>query len=319
MMYHKFLIRMNEPEDWLRHWDEGTQVVNDFIFPYGPYEKNEMSDTIYHEGATVGYHQHQKGYETFQIAKGSVECVIRGKRFVAHAGDIIHLVPYTSHGFKFLEEGTIWRELFQEINMSQGIMDKNTIAQNYPHYREDPEFMDMYRGEHKSLTRLTPVPVDVDKHTMHEVRTPEFAYSEYHGEGFDIKLKVGKWETNGVKEIWQASVQKGLEVRYDYPHANWELYYVMKGALEVTVLGEIFVAGPDCLVHIPPFHAHSIKVLEDAEVLDYGGETDLLALMEDLDSLKAFQSEKLEDAAFLRQFKRKYRCYVTDCSYTVGK
>ena len=66
-MYHRFLIRMNEPEDWLRHWDEGTQVVNDFIFPQGPYEKDEMSDTIYHEGATVGYHQHQKGYETFQI------------------------------------------------------------------------------------------------------------------------------------------------------------------------------------------------------------------------------------------------------------
>ena len=66
-MYHRFLIRMNEPEDWLRHWDEGTQVVNDFIFPQGTYEKDEMSDTIYHEGATVGYHQHQKGYETFQI------------------------------------------------------------------------------------------------------------------------------------------------------------------------------------------------------------------------------------------------------------
>ena len=312
-MYHKFLIRMNEPVDWLRHWDEGTQVVNDFIFPQGPYEKDEMSDTIYHKDATVGYHQHQKGYETFQIAKGSVECTIRGKRFIANAGDIIHLVPYTSHGFKFLEEGTIWRELFQEINMSQGIMDKNTITQNYPHFREDPEFMDMYRGEHKSLTRLTPVPMDVDKHTMHEVRTPEFAYSEYHGEGFDIKLKVGKWETNGVKEIWQASVKKGLSVDYAYPHANWELYYVMKGALEVTVLGETFVAGPDCLVHIPPFHAHSIKVLEDAEVLDYGGETDLLALMEDLDSLKAFQSEKLEDPEFMQKFQRKYRCYVTDC------
>lgn len=312
-MYHKFLIRMNEPEDWLRHWDEGTQVVNDFIFPQGPYEKNEMSDTIYHEGATVGYHQHQKGYETFQIAKGSVECTIRGKRFVAHAGDIIHLVPYTSHGFRFLEEGTIWRELFQEINMSQGIMDKNTISQNYPHFREDAEFMDMYRGEHKSLTRLAPVPVDVDKHTMHEVRTPEFAYSEYSGEGYNIKLKIGKWETNGVKEIWQASVKKGLEVRYDYPHANWELYYVMQGALEVTVLGETFVAGPDCLVHIPPFHAHSIKVLEDTELLDYGGETDLLALMEDLDSLRAFEPEKLQDPEFMTKFYRKYRCYVTDC------
>lgn len=313
-MYHKYLIRMNEPEDWLRHWDEDTQVVNDFILPYGPYEKNEMSDTIYHAGTTVGYHQHQKGYETFQVARGSVDCVVRGKRFTIHAGDILHLVPYTPHGFTFLEEGTIWRELFQEINMSQGIMDKNTVAQHYPHLRQDEEFMDMYRGEHKSLTRLPPVPVEVDKREMHEVRTPDFAYSRYHGEGYDIKLKVGKWETNGVKEIWEANVKKGLEVRYDYPHANWELYYVMEGQLEVTVLGETFVAGPDCLVHIPPFHAHSIRVLEDAHVLDYGGETDLMALMEDLDSLKANDPEKLSDGEYMQKFKRKYRCYVTDHS-----
>lgn len=312
-MYHKFLIRMNQPEDWLRHWDEGAQVVNDFILPHGPYEKDEMSDTIYHKDATVPYHQHQKGYETFQIARGSVECVIRGKRFTAGAGDIIHLVPYTSHGFRFLEEGTIWRELFQEINMSQGIMDKNTVKGNYPDYMNDAAFMDMYRGEHKSLTRLPPVPVDVDKHDMREVRTPDFAYAEYHGAGYALKLKIGKWETNGVKEIWQASVKKGLSVAYDYPHANWELYYVMKGTLEVTVLGETFVAGPDCLVHIPPFHAHRIRVLEDAEVLDYGGETDLLALLEDLDSLKTYQPDKLTDAAFMQAFRHKYRCYVTDC------
>ncbi len=307
-MYHRFIIDMNNPDHWLRHWDEGTQVVNDFIFPQGPYEKNEMSDTIYHKDATVGYHQHQKGYETFQIARGSVECIIRGKRFVAHAGDIIHLVPYTSHGFRFLEEGTIWRELFQEINMSQGIMDKNTVKGHYPDYMQDPEFMDMYRGGHKQLTREPPVPVDVDKHTMHEVRTPEFAYSEYSGEGYEIKLKVGKWETNGVKEIWEARVSKGLTVNYDYPHANWELYYVMSGKLELEVLGETFVAGPECLIHIPPFHAHKLRVLEDAHVLDYGGETDLLALLEDLESVKQHKPEVLEKP---EQFRRKYRCYVT--------
>lgn len=312
-MKYRYLIRMNEPEDWLRHWDEGTQVVNDFIFPQGIYEKNEMSDTIYHKDVTVGYHQHKKGYETFQIAKGSVECVIRGKRFVAQEGDIIHLVPYTPHGFRFLEEGTIWRELFQEINMCQGIMDKNIVKGNYPEYMSDAAFMEMYRGEHKSLQREVPVPTDVDKTQMHEVRTPEFAYSEYHGDGYDLKLKVGKWETNGVKEIWQASLKKGLYADYAYPHANWELYYVMKGALEVTVLDETFVAGSDCLVHIPPFHKHSIRVLEDTELLDYGGETDLMALLEDLESLKTYKPEKLADEAFMKEFYHKYRCFVTDC------
>lgn len=44
-MYEKYLIKMNAPKDWIRHWDEGTQVVNDFILPRGPHEKDEMSDT----------------------------------------------------------------------------------------------------------------------------------------------------------------------------------------------------------------------------------------------------------------------------------
>ena len=57
IMYEKYLIQMNDPKDWIRHWDEGTQVVNDFTLPRGPYEKDEMSDTIYHKDATVPYHQ----------------------------------------------------------------------------------------------------------------------------------------------------------------------------------------------------------------------------------------------------------------------
>lgn len=73
----------------------------------GPHEKDEMSDIIYHKDATVPYHQHAKGTETFYIATGSVQCFIHGKRFIANTGDLIHLLPYTPHGFHFLEEGTI--------------------------------------------------------------------------------------------------------------------------------------------------------------------------------------------------------------------
>lgn len=313
-MEKRYLIRMNEPSDWLRHWDEGTQVVNDFILPRGPYEKDEMSDTIYHKDAEVPYHQHKKGYETFMIAKGSVECFIRGKHFVANTGDIIHLAPYTPHGFRFLEEGTIWRELFQEINMAQGIMNKNTVRGHYESYMDDDEFMEMYRLGNKGLARETPVAVDVEKETMHEVRTPDFAFSEYKGNGYELKLKVGKWETNGVKEIWQAKLLKGVNVKFEYPHKNWELYYITKGSVQFTILDETFVAGPDCLVHIPPFHKHSWKVLEDTELFDYGGEMDLMALMEDYDSIKKYKPEKLKDKEFMTSFLRKYSCYVTDYS-----
>ena len=146
----RYLVRSYEPSDWIRHMEEGTQAVNDFYLPEGPFEKNEMSDTIYHEGTKVNYHEHSRGFETFFIAKGSVECTIRGKKTVAQAGDIVHLQPYTPHGFVFLEEGTIWRELFQEINMQQGILNKNKILNHYPELYDEPELRVRY-GEAKGF------------------------------------------------------------------------------------------------------------------------------------------------------------------------
>ena len=34
--HHRYVIDMNNPEDWLRHYNEGEEVVNDFILPRGP-------------------------------------------------------------------------------------------------------------------------------------------------------------------------------------------------------------------------------------------------------------------------------------------
>ena len=38
---HRYIIRMMEPSDWLRHYNEGGEVVNDFILPRG--RANRMS------------------------------------------------------------------------------------------------------------------------------------------------------------------------------------------------------------------------------------------------------------------------------------
>lgn len=200
----RYLVRCEEASDWVRHVDEGTQIVNDFYLPQGPFEKNEMSDTIYHAGTKVNYHEHSQGYETFFIARGSVECTIRGKKAVAQTGDIVHLPPYTPHGFVFLEEGTIWRELFQEINMQQGILNKNMILKHYPDLYEDPEFIGMYREANGSFVREKEVqdiaPV-VPKSEIPEIREPGFAWARHCGDGWELKLKVGRFECNGAKEV----------------------------------------------------------------------------------------------------------------------
>lgn len=86
----KCVIKMMDPSDWIRHYNEGDEVVNDFVLPRGPRQRDEFSDTVYHANTEVGYHWHHRGFETFEIAAGSVDCVVNGKRFIAEAGDIIH-------------------------------------------------------------------------------------------------------------------------------------------------------------------------------------------------------------------------------------
>lgn len=311
---HKYIIKMLDPADWLRHYDEGTQDVNDFILPRGPRQQDEMSDTVYHKDAEVPYHQHPKGFETFEIARGSVECVVNGQHFVAQARDIIHLTPYTSHGFRFLEEGTIWRELFQEIDMSGGILEKNLVKKNYPEMLEDKEFMELYRAG-KSLSRETPVPVDVPREQVPQVRTPDFAIVKYEDEGFSLKLKVGKWETNGCKEIWHADLKKGLFVDYAYPHPGYELLYVKSGKLEVKIMDETYIVEGDTLIDIPPYHIYSIRILEDAALYNYGGAHDLMAMLEDLRAVKQNDPQRIEKPEDYLRFLRKYGVYATDIKY----
>lgn len=312
-MKSNYLIRMTEPSDWLRTYDEGTQNVNDFILPIGPYEINEMSDTIYHKNASVDYHEHAKGYETFFIREGRVECTMRGKRFIADKGDILHIPPYVAHGFVFLEEGTIWRELFQEMNMAQGIRNKNRIKNSYSGLYEDPDFRTIYRQAHHNFTREKPVAVEVPKESMWELRTPDFAYSTFRLNGVALRLVIGRWECNGVKEVWKADLEKGFKVCWDYPNPNDELYYVCSGRVGCKVLDEEFEAGPDCLIHIPPYTSHRFEALEDSQIYDCGCAARLLDLLEDIESLKQYQPEKLEDKDFMTQYKRQYNCWVTYC------
>ncbi|MDD3410063.1 MAG: cupin domain-containing protein [Eubacteriales bacterium] len=324
---HKYVIDMMDPKDWVRHYNEGGEVVNDFVLPRGPRQKDEFSDTVYHAGTDVPYHWHAKGVETFEIAKGSVDCVVGDRHFIAKAGDLIHLPPYTGHGFVFLEEGTIWRELFQEIDMSGGILEKNMVNAYYADMKENDEFMAMYRGG-KSMHRETPAawkkPAE-DHSAVFQCRTPEFAWAKYEGEGYAIQLKVCKFETGGCKEIWHADVKKGLTVEYAYPHKGYELLYVKSGKLELTVCSthanaqpQTYIVTGDHIIDIPPYHTYTIKVLEDGDLYNYGGEYDLQACLADLESVKQSEPERVATKEGLLAFLRYYGVYATSLTYIKG-
>ena len=313
MRVSEYLIRMYEPEDWHHSIDEGTQVVNSFILPMGPHQKNEFSDTVYNSVVEVPYHEHSKGFETFFVAKGKVQCTVRGKRFILEAGDILHLPPYVAHGFKHLEGGTVWRECFLDIGIAQKVINRARIKDNYGDLFNDPEFQTVYMKDYGRIMRATPSPEDVDKREMWEVRAPGFAYNTFQRKGLVLRLVVGRWELNGIKEIWEAVADKGVFVKWEYPHPEHELYYIASGRFRFKVMGSEFEAYPDCLVSIPPYSVFELESLEDGSKLyDCGGSARLLDLLEDLRAYKANEPQKLTDKAFVKQLTSYTDCWVTE-------
>lgn len=312
-MKNRYLIEAYNENDWLYNLNDGTEEVHQFTMPEGPRMKNECSDTIYKKGDHVNYHIHKKGCETFYIAKGSVEVTVRGRRCVITEGDILHLPPNTAHGFTYLEDGTVWRELFHDIDMAGSTINKNRIKDNYPGMYEETEFRAWYLDKVGNFPREEPVHVkDTKKEDVWEVRTHDFGFSTFVFDKVVLKQKVGRWETDNVHEVWMATMKQGAYIEWGRPYDESNLFFIAKGKVRFNVLGEEFTASGDNIVYIPEFTKFSICAEEDGtEVFDYGCTARLLDLLEDYDALISGDSRYFEDVKAKETFLRKYDCYIT--------
>jgi Uncharacterized conserved protein, contains double-stranded beta-helix domain len=306
-----------KPEDVLERFDEyddgRPSYVNYYIEPYGPYESNEVSTTYYIANDEVSYHEHSRGIETFLVEGGSVEATIRGKRAIAHKGDIIHLQPYVSHKFKYLETWTVWREIFQEIQMNQGLLEERRIQELYPELGNDEGFKaEHYKRILNTRHAFIPAVEDVSVEQIPEIRTFDFGLSEFTFGDLVLKQKVGRWETKGLKEIWQVRLKKDKELRWNERNPFWLLYLVYSGSVRVNVDGEEeFVAKEGDLIHVPNYLAGSIVTNEDTILLDLNVEGFLFRALDELKAAFAQEKDLLKNEDYVNSVLQKNDFYVT--------
>lgn len=283
------------------------------IRPQGDQMINELGDTVYIKGALVPYHDHTKGYETFLIDGGSAEVCINKKKCIIERGDIVHIMPYVHHGYVYLEEGTIWREMFQDMDMYNCVEDKHVIRTYSPEYWEDEEFRARRYRILGTLYREDPVSTWVEKTEIPAVRPRGWAIRSFQFPGVSFHLKVGRWETDGAKEIWEILPEKGFHVEWNYPHAGNDLFLVMEGAVQVEVDGgESFVAKKRDIINIPPYYKHRFTVLEEGtQLYAYNVQSQFLHIMEQLHADQVRQPEKLEDWTYVSGVLRDNNCWVT--------
>ncbi len=284
-----------------------------FVAPSGPYGINEACEANYYTGNKVPYHEHAVGYETFLVDGGRLAVHTRGKRAVAEKGDIVHIQPYIPHAITALEDKSIWRAFHQGIYMMQGMIEERFLRDMHPDIFFSADFKKATDDWHKTVWFDYQYPEDaqVPAGEVSEIRPFEFSLADYAFNGFHLKLKVGRWETNGVKEVWQFIMEKNCRLEWEPTCIFDQLYDVFSGSVEVRLDGmEPFVARERDLLHIPKFLAGSITAREDTVLFDCGCQGFLLRLMDELNFYSAQQPEKLADDHFMHQLMKKHNCHV---------
>jgi mannose-6-phosphate isomerase-like protein (cupin superfamily) len=145
---------------------------------------------------------------------------------------------------------------------------------------------------------------------LEAVRNPSRPLAQYKLDGVTMNMVVARWETNGVREIWQARMDQGFHAEWnDYPLLP-ELFYVTEGRVKFTVYGEEYVAYEDCLVKIPRYAPHSLVAETDAAMYDLGGLSVWELFLHDYTALLKNDPEKAKDPETLKKLKASYQVYI---------
>ena len=315
-MRHPYLIRLNEPEDWLdsrsdESLDGGViEEAHDILLPEGPDLMYEFNDSYWYSSAT--YHEHKTGWETFLIWDGKIDVTVRGRTATAESGDLICLPPWTPHKMDNINQPmTVWNGLFHGIGLIANQHNWNLIQRTNPEMMDDPEIRANYLGNKNNIIRENPVySVRVSKEEIPEIRTYSRPLSLFEMPGLTMRQFTGRWENAGLSEVWLAEMKQGLQVRYRRYNPNADLFYVIEGEVRFWVADQEFVAGPRCLVKVPRYAPRRFEALTDAKMYDAGGATHWMDLLEDMRSLKHLSPEKYADAEYVAKVFKRHECYL---------
>jgi mannose-6-phosphate isomerase-like protein (cupin superfamily) len=349
-MKNDFLIRMEEQEDCLI-WKGSPEAETGLFYrmfhkPVTGKQKNEMdcmhfndwskkpteradmsTERVKHEGIvtikeSVGYHEHDRGTETFMVSQGSFFCYCMGRGFTMKPGDLLHIQPWMGHSFTPLEPKSRLNILFMGIDQQEAITQPELrIQEKFPGVYAEPAFNKMYRefnGE--TNERNVPAPNEVTAEMVQQFRPDGFGLREHEFPGVKLQLKIAKYETEGVKEVWDLFLKPGFYCEWDAFLPEYRFFWVREGRIRCAVKTSAtetveFEAAKDCLVSVPPYNPFRFEVLEDTRMYDLDCPSRLQDFCEELVSLRHTDSAKLNDKAALLALGKEFAFHATDFGY----
>lgn len=311
-------LLLNPNDSYILKFDEYTQDRPSFVAWYTPTTGNgmegEMSDTVYCAGDEIPYHEHNNGHEVFLLDGGNAEITIRGKRAIANTGDIIFIPPCTSHGFRYLDEPTVWREWFQGIKMNEGLLEQRRFREYGDAAISAAHFdQKIARRLGTDWFSFTPVVREVEKGDIPFIRSYDFAYDTFEFPGVKMLQKIARYEMGGNIEFWQYHMAEGFCFNYGMWNAHGVRWPVFSGSVKVDIPGhESFVAGAHDIINIPAYMPCKLTSCENGTVVfDYSCKGFLFRALEHIESMKAMNDAILKNSeAMASLFEEKYDLFL---------
>jgi quercetin dioxygenase-like cupin family protein len=318
-MKNPYMIRMNVIEDCIDYTNVDGLAHYDFYHPVESVQKDEMDCMHFSvpETKDVGYHEHRRGCETFFISQGRMECCVLGRRFYMGPGDLLHIQPYMGHSFKPAAPDTKLNILFQTMDMANTTANRLFTQQNFPGVFESPETQKVLDAHYGRVPRTFPAGGYVPEEEVRELRRDGEGLITHTTDNATLRLKVGRWETHGVKEIWEYCLKKGAFAKWEKNRPEFHMFYVTGGKVAFKVWEARdraceFVAESQSLIRIPPFRPFSFEALDNSRMYDLDCGALLQDLLEEINTLKAKDPDKLSDSQFMKDLYERFSFFYTD-------
>ena len=276
-MKNPYLIRMEVPEDCVRVSDSAGVYYRMFHDPVTALQKNELDCMQFHVPVdrSIDYHEHDCGNETFFVSQGKFLCNCMGRGFYMGPGDILHIQAWMGHSFIPVEPESRLNIMFMGIDQQYALTQPRIrLQENFPGVFEDTEFRNKFRTANGGVVaRTVPKPTEFKPEEVTQYRPAGYGIREHEYEGIKMQLKIAKYETEGVKEVWDLFMKPGFYCEWNGFEPEYRVFYVTGGKLHCKVKTSAtetleFDAVNENIIFIPPYTPFSFEVVEEAHVYD---------------------------------------------------
>ena len=320
-MKNEYMIRMEEPEDCVTHSDSKDYYYRLFHRPVTTLMKDEMDCLQFHSPSSepIDYHEHSGGTETFFISQGKFRCTCMGQDFVMEAGDLLHIQPWMGHGFTAIEPESRLNILFMGIDQYFSLSDPSIrLREKFPGIYEKSAFSEVFwRSNIGTAKREIPAPNEVPPESVQQLRRNGYALREHEYKGIRMQLKVARYETEGVKEIWELFLKPGFYCQWEDFLPEYRMFYVTGGKVHCAVKTSAdetleFDAVKDNIILIPPYNPFRFEIVEDATMYDLDCSARLQDLCEELESFAYNHPNQKDDKSAILALCKQYGLNITD-------